>query len=246
MLRGAALRVTRPRVAVLSAVHAHPHADTDTIIGAVRRDLPSVSHQAVYDVLRALTDGGPGAPHPAVRLGRALRGAGRRQPPPRRVPLVRRHRRRRLRRRRGALPDRVRRPRLRDRRGRGHLLGPVPRLLRHHAPDHTATPEGSHDRDVRRSRTTAARARTRRSTRPTPKARPAAHQPGLVAEPARPVGPARSTRRGQPDGRGLRLRRGVREARRRGAQAGHRRGDDAPRRTGGRPTSATTAACSSG
>jgi Fe2+ or Zn2+ uptake regulation protein len=58
VLRGAALRVTRPRVAVLSAVHAHPHANTDSIIGAVRRDLPDVSHQAVYDVLRALTTAG--------------------------------------------------------------------------------------------------------------------------------------------------------------------------------------------
>ena len=55
MLRDATLRVTRPRVAVLSAVHAHPHADTESIIGIVRRDLPDVSHQAVYDVLRALT-----------------------------------------------------------------------------------------------------------------------------------------------------------------------------------------------
>ncbi len=58
MLRGAALRVTRPRLAVLTAVHAHPHADTDSIIGAVRRDLPTVSQQAVYDVLRALTSAG--------------------------------------------------------------------------------------------------------------------------------------------------------------------------------------------
>ncbi|WP_272498418.1 Fur family transcriptional regulator [Actinomadura litoris] len=58
MLRGAALRVTRPRLAVLGAVHAHPHADTDSIIGAVRADLPSVSHQAVYDSLRALTAAG--------------------------------------------------------------------------------------------------------------------------------------------------------------------------------------------
>jgi Fur family ferric uptake transcriptional regulator len=57
-LRGAALRVTRPRVAVLSAVHAHPHADTGSIIGAVRRDLGEVSHQAVYDVLHALTAAG--------------------------------------------------------------------------------------------------------------------------------------------------------------------------------------------
>ena len=58
MLRGADLRVTRPRVAVLSAVHDHPHADTESLIGAVRRDLPEVSHQAVYDVLRALTGAG--------------------------------------------------------------------------------------------------------------------------------------------------------------------------------------------
>jgi Fur family ferric uptake transcriptional regulator len=58
MLRGAALRVTRPRVAVLSAVHANPHADTESILGAVRGDLPEVSHQAVYDVLRVLTAAG--------------------------------------------------------------------------------------------------------------------------------------------------------------------------------------------
>ena len=58
MLRGAALRVTRPRVAVLSAVHGRPHADTDSIIAAVRADLGEVSHQAVYDVLRALTAAG--------------------------------------------------------------------------------------------------------------------------------------------------------------------------------------------
>jgi Fe2+ or Zn2+ uptake regulation protein len=58
MLRGVALRVTRPRVAVLSAVHDHPHADTDSIIGIVREDLGGVSHQAVYDVLRALTEAG--------------------------------------------------------------------------------------------------------------------------------------------------------------------------------------------
>jgi Fur family ferric uptake transcriptional regulator len=54
MLRSAALRVTRPRLAVLAAVHNHPHADTDSIIATVRADLGDVSHQAVYDVLRAL------------------------------------------------------------------------------------------------------------------------------------------------------------------------------------------------
>lgn len=54
-LRGADLRVTRPRVAVLEAVHAHPHADTETIFATVRSSLPDVSRQAVYDVLHALT-----------------------------------------------------------------------------------------------------------------------------------------------------------------------------------------------
>lgn len=57
-LRGADLRVTRPRVAVLEAVHAHPHADTESIFGAVRSALPDVSRQAVYDVLHALTGAG--------------------------------------------------------------------------------------------------------------------------------------------------------------------------------------------
>ncbi len=58
LLRSARLRVTRPRVAVLHAVHDHPHADTDTVIAAVRAEIPDVSHQAVYDVLRALTNAG--------------------------------------------------------------------------------------------------------------------------------------------------------------------------------------------
>src|SRR5690242_19375394 len=58
LLRASALRVTRPRVAVLAAVHAAPHADTDALIGVARADLGEVSHQAVYDVLRALTSAG--------------------------------------------------------------------------------------------------------------------------------------------------------------------------------------------
>jgi Fe2+ or Zn2+ uptake regulation protein len=58
MLRSASLRVTRPRVSVLAAVHAHPHADTDTVLAVARADLGAVSHQAVYDVLRVLSDHG--------------------------------------------------------------------------------------------------------------------------------------------------------------------------------------------
>ncbi|MCC9185935.1 Fur family transcriptional regulator [Mycolicibacterium mageritense] len=67
LLRGADLRVTRPRLAVLGAVHAHPHADTDSIIRAVRQELPEVSHQAVYDSLHALT---------AARLVRRIQPSG--------------------------------------------------------------------------------------------------------------------------------------------------------------------------
>ncbi|NPC96337.1 transcriptional repressor [Nocardioides sp. zg-DK7169] len=58
MLREARLRVTKPRVAVLDAVHDLPHADTETIYGAVRDRLGEVSQQAVYDVLRVLTESG--------------------------------------------------------------------------------------------------------------------------------------------------------------------------------------------
>jgi Fe2+ or Zn2+ uptake regulation protein len=58
LVRAADLRVTRPRVAVLTVVHEHPHADTETIIGEVRAQVGDVSHQAVYDVLKVLTGAG--------------------------------------------------------------------------------------------------------------------------------------------------------------------------------------------
>lgn len=58
LLRDAELRVTRPRMAVLSAVYDNPHADTNRVIEAARDQVPEVSHQTVYDVLRALTGAG--------------------------------------------------------------------------------------------------------------------------------------------------------------------------------------------
>jgi Fur family ferric uptake transcriptional regulator len=67
LLRRAVLRVTRPRLAVLTAVHDHPHADTDSIFRIVHADLGEVSKQGVYDVLRALT---------AVGLVRCIEPAG--------------------------------------------------------------------------------------------------------------------------------------------------------------------------
>ncbi|MFT3715184.1 MAG: transcriptional repressor [Gordonia sp. (in: high G+C Gram-positive bacteria)] len=57
-LRGAGLRVTRPRTAVLTAVAGHPHAVTEEILDSVHAQAPDVSRQAVYDVLHALTDAG--------------------------------------------------------------------------------------------------------------------------------------------------------------------------------------------
>ncbi len=52
------LRATRPRIAAFEAVSAYPHSDTDTIFGQVRTTLPTVSRQAIYDVLDALTSAG--------------------------------------------------------------------------------------------------------------------------------------------------------------------------------------------
>jgi Fur family ferric uptake transcriptional regulator len=57
-LRAAGLRVTRPRLAVLDALERAPHADTDKVAEMARVSLGAVSIQAVYDVLRALTDAG--------------------------------------------------------------------------------------------------------------------------------------------------------------------------------------------
>ena len=55
-LRGVGLRVTAPRLATMAAVESHPHADAETIARAVRERLGTVSRQAVYDVLNALSD----------------------------------------------------------------------------------------------------------------------------------------------------------------------------------------------
>ena len=57
-LRAVSLRVTRPRLAVLAALRGHPHVDTDTVIALVRAEHPAISHQTVYDVLRAFTETG--------------------------------------------------------------------------------------------------------------------------------------------------------------------------------------------
>jgi len=57
-LRAVSLRVTQPRLAVLAVLRDHPHVDTESVIALVRAGHPTVSHQTIYDVLRALTDAG--------------------------------------------------------------------------------------------------------------------------------------------------------------------------------------------
>jgi Fe2+ or Zn2+ uptake regulation protein len=57
-IAGSGLRVTRQRVAVLDAISAGEHVDVDSVAGRVRSAIGSVSHQAVYDVLAALTGAG--------------------------------------------------------------------------------------------------------------------------------------------------------------------------------------------
>jgi Fur family ferric uptake transcriptional regulator len=56
-IRSAGLRATGPRVAVLDALYAVPHADVEAVLTQVRAR-SEVSTQAVYDVLRAFTDAG--------------------------------------------------------------------------------------------------------------------------------------------------------------------------------------------
>ena len=57
-LRERGLRVTAPRLGVLAALAEHPHADVETVAAATRAAVGTVSTQAVYDVLAALTEAG--------------------------------------------------------------------------------------------------------------------------------------------------------------------------------------------
>jgi Fur family transcriptional regulator, stress-responsive regulator len=58
VLRSVGLRVTTPRVAVLSEIAAGQHLTADRVAAGVRGRVGSISTQAVYDVLAALTRAG--------------------------------------------------------------------------------------------------------------------------------------------------------------------------------------------
>jgi Fe2+ or Zn2+ uptake regulation protein len=55
-LRGAGLRVTRQRLAVLEVLEGGGHLDAGAVMRAVRRREVGLSWQGTYDVLTALTD----------------------------------------------------------------------------------------------------------------------------------------------------------------------------------------------
>ena len=76
-LRSAGLRVTMPRLAMLTWLAEHPHATVDAIAAGVRERFGAVSTQAVYDMLAACADGGPAAAHRARRASRPVRAPGR-------------------------------------------------------------------------------------------------------------------------------------------------------------------------
>ncbi|MFF9622399.1 Fur family transcriptional regulator [Streptomyces griseosporeus] len=68
-LRGAGLRVTAARVALLETVRAGDHLDVEAIASGVRARVGHITVQAVYDALHALTAAGlirrlepPGSP----------------------------------------------------------------------------------------------------------------------------------------------------------------------------------------
>jgi len=57
-LRNAGLQVTAQRLAVLRALHRHPHALADDVLNLVRSEIGSISRQAVYDTLNILSEKG--------------------------------------------------------------------------------------------------------------------------------------------------------------------------------------------
>ena len=179
MLRDAQLRVTRPRLAVLSAVR-DTRTPTPTHHRAVRDDLGAVSHQAVYDVLRALTD---------ARLVRRIQPPGSVARYEARVGDNHHHL---VCRACGAIAD------------VDCAVGHAPCLTASDDPGFeideaeviywgrcpAASPQ-PHRTDRQRERPHVTRPRQRKrepgNSSPRPEGRPAAHQPGLVAEPARPA-----------------------------------------------------------
>ena len=179
VLRRHGLSVTAQRLAVLRAVSADPHSTADDIETAVRGgDRCRLAASGLRRPRDPHREGYPAA-HPTRRVAGPIRGSGGRQPPPPHLSVVQPDGGRRLRGRVHPVPDGRRRLRLRDRRSRSHLLGPMPRVCR--AIRRAKRPRDKEDTDVSESENPAIAA-------PKPKPASAEDEPGLVAEPARPLG----------------------------------------------------------
>lgn len=76
-LRGAGLRVTSQRIAVLDAMAGRPHTAVDELHAAVSAHIPGIALQTVHGIVNDLTAAGivqrvslPGAPSALYELGR--------------------------------------------------------------------------------------------------------------------------------------------------------------------------------
>jgi len=58
LLRDHHIQVTAQRLAVLRAVHDHPHATADDVIASAGTDIGTISRQSVYDALTILVEQG--------------------------------------------------------------------------------------------------------------------------------------------------------------------------------------------
>lgn len=54
VLRAHGIQVTAQRLAVLRAVEGRPHCTAEEVLGVVREDIGTISHQGVYDALAVL------------------------------------------------------------------------------------------------------------------------------------------------------------------------------------------------
>ncbi len=189
--RGGAARHA-PRLAVLRAVHDHPHADTETLhrgrARAARRRCRTRPSTTCCGCSPTPAWSGASSRPGSVARYEARVGDNHHHLVCRSCGAIDR---RRLRRRRGPCLHRLRRRRLRDRRGRGRLLGPLPRLRGHAPTEPTPRPDhaGRPRTDVRQEGTTCTESETRRPTR-SPVTRPRARR-----APTPPRAPARARTR---------------------------------------------------
>ena len=227
LLRERGLQVTAQRLAVLRAVSERPHGTADDIDGRRpgrdRCDLPPGRlRRARRPHRQGASSGASSRPgrRPATRTGSATTTTTSSAARCGRMVDVD-----------CAVGDTpcltaVRRRRLRDRRGRGHLLGPLPRRARRRPmPRRTPRPR-TNQTAATQERPTCPTSENPAIDAPDPQGGAGPDEPGLVAEPARPVGPAPALARSNPLGEDFDYAEEFETLDVEAAQARRRRGDD--------------------